>query len=191
MSLENIILLACILVLIQIFIPIVIEQLIFKKINFSFLFSSRDEIIESSIYGYRSKRALNNLLETLPIFSLLVILSIFKEIDNSSLAAFWLILRARPYYSDLHNYYILIFDLIFYSSFVYGFIKRPKNIFSINIILLYILLSIALVGLTFADWSGRFSLYFLPFVMIFSSYGILIFIKKILQMVNKKWNNAF
>ena len=94
MSIENIILLACMLVLIQIFIPIVIEQLIFKKINFSFLFSSRDEIIESSIYGYRSKRALNNLLETLPIFSLLVILSIFKEIDNSSLAAFWLILRA-------------------------------------------------------------------------------------------------
>ena len=133
----------------------------------------------------------NNYSNTVLGYLQFVIINFLEYFKIFFLKIFWLILRARPYYSDLHNYYILIFDLIFYSSFVYGFIKRPKNIFSINIMLLYILLSIALVGLTFADWSGRFSLYFLPFVMIFSSYGILIFIKKILQMVNKKWNNAF
>lgn len=92
---------------------------------------------------------------------------------------FWMIVRARPYYSDLHNLYILFFDIILYPSFIYGFIKKPKNLFSINFINLYVLFSIIVVGLTFADWSGRFSLYCLPFVMIFSSYGVLIFLRKI------------
>ena len=97
---------------------------------------------------------------------------------------FWMLLRARPYYSDLHNLYLLIFNIIIYSSFVYGFVKKPKNLISISIIGYYILFSIILVGLTFADWSGRFSLYILPFIMIFSSYGILVFIKKIFNMIN-------
>ena len=103
---------------------------------------------------------------------------------------FWMILRARPYYSDVHNLYTLLFDVILYPSFIYGFIKKPKNLFSLKCINYYMLLSIILVGLTFADWSGRFSLYILPFVMVFSSYGLLIFIKKILNMINQKWNNA-
>ena len=105
------------------------------------------------------------------------------------LKIFWLLLRARPYYSDLHNLYILIFDVVLYSSFIYGFIKRPKNSFSVNVILFFILFSITLVGLTFADWDGRFSLYFLPLIMIFSSNGLLIFIKKVLYVINQKWNN--
>ena len=98
---------------------------------------------------------------------------------------FWMLLRARPYYSDLHNLYLLIFNIVFYIPFVYGFIKK-KNLLSLIIINFYILFSIILVGLTFADWSGRFSLYVLPFIMIYSSYGILIFVKKILDMVNQK-----
>ena len=99
---------------------------------------------------------------------------------------FWLLLRARPYYSDLHNIYIIFFDLIIYSGFIYGFYKRPKNNFSVNLILLFVLLNIILVGLTFADWSGRFSLYFLPLIMIFSSYGLIIYIKKISNLIYKK-----
>ena len=101
-----------------------------------------------------------------------------------------MIIRARPYYSDLHNSYILTLDLVLYLSFIYGFVKKPKNLFSLNLINFYILFSIILVGLTFADWSGRFSLYILPFIMIFSSYGILIFVKKILKMINQKRENA-
>ena len=97
---------------------------------------------------------------------------------------FWMIFRARPYYSDLHNLYILFFNVIIYLPFIYGFIKKPKNSFSLWIINFYILFSITLVGFTFADWSGRFSLYVLPFIMIYSSYGILIFVKKILNVIN-------
>jgi hypothetical protein len=96
------------------------------------------------------------------------------------LKAFWLLFRARPYYSDAHNYYIIFFNVIFYIGFIYGYLKRPKNNFAVNVILFYILYAIGLVSLTFADWSGRFSLYFLPLIMIFSSYGILILSRKII-----------
>lgn len=102
------------------------------------------------------------------------------------LKVFWLLARVRPYYSDLHNYYILIFNLLFYLGFLYGFTKRPIKSFSVNIIVMFILLSITLVGLTFADWSGRFSLYFLPLIMIFSSYGILIFFKNFFSIFLSK-----
>lgn len=85
---------------------------------------------------------------------------------------FWLLVRVRPYYSDLHNLYILVYSIILYPSFVYGFLKRPKNNFAINVVLLFTFFQILLFGITFVDWSGRFSLYFLPFIMIFSSYGI-------------------
>ncbi len=96
---------------------------------------------------------------------------------------FWMIARIRPYYSDLHNFYIMLFNIVIYSSFIYGFVKKPKYLYSLHFINFYILFTIILIGLTFADWSGRFSLYIFPFLMVFSSYGILIFIKKILNMI--------
>jgi len=133
----------------------------------------------------------NNYPNTLLGYFQFILINFYEYFKIFFLKIFWLIARARPYYSDLHNYYILFFNFILYPSFIYGFLKRPKNNFSMEIILLFIMFSIVLVGLTFADWSGRFSIYFLPFVMIFSSYGILIFVKKILKMVNQKRNNAF
>jgi len=93
MTIENIILLTCLLVLLQIFIPILIDFIFMKKLNLLNLFSSRDDNIDNSIYFERGKRAFNNLLETLPIFILLMFLSISKDIDNLNLAALWLTLR--------------------------------------------------------------------------------------------------
>ena len=58
------------------------------------MFSSRDENSDTSIYEDRANRALKNLFETFPIFIGLVLLSIIKDVDNSSLAFFWLIARA-------------------------------------------------------------------------------------------------
>ena len=130
----------------------------------------------------------NNFPNTLLGYFKFVSINYIEYFKVFFLKIFWFLFRARPYYSDLHNFYILFFNLILYSSFVYGFMKKPKNLFSINCIVFYILLSMALVGLTFADWSGRFSLFILPLIMIFSSYGILIFIKKIFKMVKQKWN---
>ena len=92
MTLEYIIILSFLLVLIQITIPVFIS-LFSKNIKLSYLFSSRDENSDTSIYEDRANRALKNLFETFPIFIGLVLLSITKDVDNSSLAFFWLIAR--------------------------------------------------------------------------------------------------
>lgn len=97
---------------------------------------------------------------------------------------FWLLARIRPYYSDFHNLYILLYSIILYPTFLYGFLKRPKKKFAINVILIFILSQIILFSLTFVDWSGRFSLYFLPFIMIFSSFGISNLISSIYRSFN-------
>ena len=92
MTLEYIIILSFLLILIQIIIPVLIS-LFSKSIKLSYLFSSRDENSVTSIYEDRANRGLKNLFETYPIFIGLVLLSITKDVDNASLALFWLIVR--------------------------------------------------------------------------------------------------
>ena len=92
MTIEYIIILSFLLVLVQITIPVFIS-LYSKNIMLSYLFSSRDKNSDTSIYEDRANRALKNLFETFPIFIGLVLLSITKDVDNSSLAFFWLIAR--------------------------------------------------------------------------------------------------
>ena len=93
MTLENILILSFFLVIIQISIPVIIDLLITNKIKFTYLFSSRDKDQETSEFFGRANRALKNLFETLPIFIGLILISIIKEVDNSSLALLWLVLR--------------------------------------------------------------------------------------------------
>ena len=93
MTLENILILSFLLVIIQISIPVIIDLFITNKIKFIYLFSSRDKDQETSEFFGRANRALKNLFQTLPIFIGLVLISIIKEVDNSSLALLWLISR--------------------------------------------------------------------------------------------------
>ena len=93
MSIEIIVLLTLLLILMQIFIPVTIDLLITKKLNFLYLFSSRDDVVEGSLFFDRSQRALKNLFQTLPIFITLALLSIIKDIDISFLATLWLAMR--------------------------------------------------------------------------------------------------
>ena len=93
MPLENILILSFLLVIIQISIPVIIDLVITNKIKFNYLFSSRDNAQDTSEFFGRASRALRNLFETLPIFIGLVLISIIKGVDNSSLALLWLISR--------------------------------------------------------------------------------------------------
>ena len=93
MTLENILILSFLLVIIQISIPVIIDLVITNKIKFNYLFSSRDNAQNTSEFFGRASRALRNLFETLPIFIGLVLISIIKGVDNSSLALLWLISR--------------------------------------------------------------------------------------------------
>ena len=93
MTLENILILSFLLVIIQISIPVIIDLVITNKIKFNYLFSSRDNAQDTSEFFGRASRALRNLFETFPIFIGLVLISIIKGVDNSSLALLWLISR--------------------------------------------------------------------------------------------------
>jgi len=93
MALEKILILAFLLVIIQLTIPMLID-LLTGNTNLTYLLSSRDGSSKPSIYAQRANRASRNLLETLPIFIGISILSLIREVDNSSVALLWLILRA-------------------------------------------------------------------------------------------------
>lgn len=92
MALEKILILSFLLVIIQLTIPMLID-LLKGNTNLTYLLSSRDSSSKPSIYAQRARRALINLLETLPIFIGITILSLIREVDNSSVALLWLILR--------------------------------------------------------------------------------------------------
>ena len=92
MALEKILILAFLLVIIQLTIPMLID-LLTGNTNLTYLLSSRDSSSKPSIYAQRANRASRNLLETLPIFIGISILSLIREVDNSSVALLWLILR--------------------------------------------------------------------------------------------------
>ena len=92
MALENILILSFLLVMIQLTIPMLIE-LLTKNTNLKYFLSSRDENIKISAHAQRANRALKNLLETFPIFIGITLLSLFKDVDNSTIGLLWLIFR--------------------------------------------------------------------------------------------------
>ena len=92
MTLTSILILSFLLVLIQITIPVLIS-LLTNNVKLSYLFSSRDNAVNTSIYIDRANRSLNNIFETLPIFIGLILLSIINDVDNSLLAMIWLLAR--------------------------------------------------------------------------------------------------
>lgn len=61
--------------------------------NFSYLLSNRDREIEGSVTTQRVKRAANNLQESLPAFLALALLAVYQQVDVSTLASTWLVLR--------------------------------------------------------------------------------------------------
>ena len=92
MALENILILSFLLVIIQLTIPMLIE-LLTKNTSLKYFLSSRDENTTISVQAQRANRALKNLLETFPIFIGITLLSLIKDVDNSTVALFWLIFR--------------------------------------------------------------------------------------------------
>lgn len=110
----------------------------------------------------------NNFISLIVFFydnKYIILSSFFKKI-------WFFFARVRPYYSELHNFYIIIFNFLYYPLAVYGMIKL-KNKKSLGVILIYILIIAFTLtaGFTFADWDSRFSLYIIPLIFIFASIG--------------------
>ena len=83
------------------------------------------------------------------------------------------IFRVRPYYSEIHNFYLVFFNFIYLPLSIYGIIKNKYNK-NFSIYFQYYLIIFFILGaiLSLVDWSGRFSLYILPILFIFSGVGI-------------------
>ena len=59
-----------------------------------YLLSNRDGAVQESAMSRRVRRASTNFKESFPIFLALCLLSIIVEVNNTSLAMYWLIFRA-------------------------------------------------------------------------------------------------
>ena len=59
----------------------------------AYLFSSRDEVAGTTALVERAQRACGNLLETLPAFLVLAVLSLMQDSQALALAQGWLVLR--------------------------------------------------------------------------------------------------
>ena len=82
----------------------------------NYLAGPRDEPMENMAASVaRAKRAGNNLLETLPVFLTLAVLSIIMEVQTAELAAIWLGLRVAYVFAYLMGIYY-IRTLIWFGS---------------------------------------------------------------------------
>ena len=83
----TLILLALVLTLIQLMTPAFLNSK-----NLEFLISNREGSVEEAPIVGRTRRAGSNILETLPAFLALAILSMMLEVENYNLAMFWICL---------------------------------------------------------------------------------------------------
>jgi|TARA_B100001121_G_scaffold310165_1_gene339811 uncharacterized MAPEG superfamily protein len=118
----TLILLALLLTLIQLMTPALLNSK-----NLDFLISNREGSVEEAPVVGRARRAGNNILESLPAFLALAILSIMLEVDTYNLAMFWLGSR-----------------VLYYFSYVFGILYIRTIIWFVSIICL-ILMGLALI----------------------------------------------
>ena len=71
----------------------ILTQVLLNQNNLNFLLGNREGEVEESAMVGRTRRANNNLLESLPVFFVLAVLSLMLEVDNYNLAMYWLGLR--------------------------------------------------------------------------------------------------
>ena len=118
----TLILLALLLTLIQLMTPALLNSK-----NLDFLISNREDSVEEAPIVGRARRAGNNILESLPAFLALAILSIILEVDTYNLAMFWLGSR-----------------VLYYFSYVFGILYIRTIIWFVSIICL-IFMGLALI----------------------------------------------
>ena len=84
-----------------------------------------------------------------------------------------LFFRLEALLSDLHNIFIIFYHLPIYIFFCMHFFKFKKlNSFE-TFAIIYICLNVLFISITFVDWSGRFIMFILPFMMIYASKSLI------------------
>ena len=104
----TLIILSLLLTLIQLLTPAVLNSK-----NLEFLISNREVSVEEAPIVGRTRRAWSNILESLPAFLALAILSIVLDVDNYNLAMFWI--GSRVLY-----YFTYMFGILYLRTLVWG-----------------------------------------------------------------------
>lgn len=112
--------------------------------------------------------------------------STVEEIGSRSIAhhPFWFIRlfcsrilvefsHLRPFYSLRHNLFSIAFLLPLYFFAVWGAISLKRKP-AVILVLIIIAAHIAFIGLTWADWDGRFLNYILPLISALASCGLVL-----------------
>jgi 4-amino-4-deoxy-L-arabinose transferase-like glycosyltransferase len=86
--------------------------------------------------------------------------------------------HTRPFYSFRHNLLILTAFLPLYALALFGFAYRIKERFT-WLVLSLVAFQAVFVGLTFADWDGRFLTYIFPLITLYSAIGIIGLAKRV------------
>jgi len=102
--------------------------------------------------------------------------------SNFATKLFWFLLRFRPFYSDLHNIFLLGSSLFLYTFSIISFLNKNNKPEAVYFMIIFIIMLTITVLLTVVDWDARFSLPILPFIFLFASSGI---IKTINFLFNK------
>ena len=97
----TLILLALLLTFIQLITPTILNAK-----NLDFLISNREGSVDEKAIVGRARRAGSNILESLPAFLALAILSIVLEVENYNMAMFWLGSRVLYYFTYILGFYI-------------------------------------------------------------------------------------
>ncbi len=149
------------------------EKIINKIIDMGIIYGYKSE---NNFLKYKINGNLNNDFLSLLIFfknNITIFITAFTK------KIFFFFLRVRPFYSDIHNLYLILFNFIIYLPAIYGVLKLNLRLnIGINFIYSLILFFVLAIGLSFVDWSGRFSLYIFPLFFILSGIGIHNLIKK-------------
>tara|TARA_Y100001970_G_scaffold290009_1_gene422143 strand:+ start:1263 stop:1637 length:375 start_codon:yes stop_codon:yes gene_type:complete len=112
LNMTTLIILTAALFLIGIF-----TQVLLNQNNLNFLLGNREGEVEESAMVGRTRRANNNLLESLPVFFTLAILSLILEVDIYNLAMYWLALRALYFLTYIFGL-IYIRTLLWFGALV-------------------------------------------------------------------------
>ncbi len=105
----------------------IFTQVLLNQNNLNFLLGNREGEVEESAMVGRTRRANNNLLESLPVFFVLVVLSLMLEVDNYNLAMYWLGLR-----------------FLYFLTYVFGF-AYVRTLLWFGALICLIMMSVALI----------------------------------------------
>jgi len=92
--------------------------------------------------------------------------------------------NVKPYFTWIHNLLIVILLYPIYIFAGYGFKKMnwsAENVW----MMVFILMQILIVSITSENWDGRFHILILPFVFIYSAFGIAAFFQKNIMVKTK------